>query len=516
MSNMFKTTKQLNFLIPYGLGWFFVNLLTLNTFPIMHSDEAWLGGLTKTMMTSGSLMTTEPFFDLAPRAPHTLKTFYHLLQMPFISLLGFNLTAVRLLSLVFGLAVLIIVGLWLQSLSDQPLVSLLCLAFITLNSQFIYAAHFARQEMALVFIVILSWHLYTRSEQVSRHTTLFISSLIGLSISLHPNAFIVALMIGAIYIYDWLLKRHPFRLLVLYALPMGILALINVAITLSYTPDFIKRYGAYASTLSVGSAPVSRLVNFMDFYKKLWHGISGTYFLTDLKPLFILFLLALILSIIVRLTGSSSLKGTNSQRLIAMMVGFNLALLIIGRNNPTSIVFLTITMSLYICVTVLALPFKDYQGFLLAIGLVFLLNASYNDYSFAKDHDYEAYTDFLSNALGDDALILGNLSGGFAFEDHAFYDIRNLNYLEEQTIASYIEERQINTLVWYEEYEYIHRNDQWQILYGDDKAYYDDLLTLTQEKGIKIAAYDSPWYGNRIIRYMGDYPWKITVYRIAP
>jgi len=297
---------------------------------------------------------------------------------------------------------------------------------------------------------------------------------------------------------------------------MGLISLINVAITLSYAPDFIIRYGAYASTLSVGSAPVSRLVNFMDFYKKLWHGISGTYFLTDLKPLFILFLLALTLSIIISVTGSSSLKGTTGQRLIAMMVGFNLALFIIGRNNPTSIVFLTITMSLYICVTVLTLPFKDYQRVVLVIGLATLLNASYNDYSFAKHHDYEAYSNFLSQVLDEDAIILGNLSGGFAFGDHVFYDIRNLQYLEGQTIASYIEERQINTLIWYEEYDYIHRNDQWQILYGDDKAYYDDLMTLTQEKGIIIADYDSPWYGNRIIRYMGDYPWKITVYRIAP
>ncbi len=88
MSNQLKRTF-LN--ISYAMFWFIVNLLTLNAYPLMHSDESWLAALTATMMNNVDLMATEPFFDLAPRAPHTLKTLYHLLQMPYLKLFGYNL-----------------------------------------------------------------------------------------------------------------------------------------------------------------------------------------------------------------------------------------------------------------------------------------------------------------------------------------------------------------------------------------------------------------------------------------
>lgn len=82
------------------------------------------------------------------------------------------------------------------------------------------------------------------------------------------------------------------------------------------------------------------------------------------------------------------------------------------------------------------------------------------------------------------------------------------------TIGEYIEDNGINTVIYYEEYDYIHRNPQWQILYGDDSHYYDDLQLFLNENASLTGSFESPFYGNRIIRYTGDYPWRVLIYHI--
>lgn len=507
-------SKRLSAISLYGCFWFFVNLVTIIRYPIMHSDEAWLAGLTDHMLSSGSLMVTEPFFDLAPRAPHTLKTLYHLLQMPFLLLFGHELLSVRLLSLTFASGVLIL--LFLHFRHSSILAWLLIPGTLLFHTQFVYSSHFARQEIALVFILILCWHLYTKQETIDRQLTLWISSIIGLSISLHPNAFMIAMMIGMLYVLDWIRRKISFDLLLHYTWPMGLFAGLNILVTLSSTPDFISRYSLYASTLSVGAPPSSRLVNFLEFYVKLWQQISGTYYLPDIRPLFVMTLLLLSITFIVaglkRLRPAALLPII---QLLMMEIGYNIALFIVGRNNPTSIVFLTVLLSL-ISLHCLLVLLKDP---LLITGLlvvnVLLLYGTYQDAQEHANHDYQAYEDFLKTSIEKDDVILGNLTGGFALNNNEFYDVRNLAWLEGQSIEAYLVSKGIDTVIWYEEYAYIHRNPEWQILYGDDAAYYDDFLLILEEKGTKIAETESLWYGNRIICYMGDYPWRITIYHLS-
>ncbi len=72
----------------------------------MHSDESWLGGLTRNMLATGTSALPSRFFDLKPRYPHAIKILFHLLQMPFILALGYSVFALRLLSLLSGVAAL--------------------------------------------------------------------------------------------------------------------------------------------------------------------------------------------------------------------------------------------------------------------------------------------------------------------------------------------------------------------------------------------------------------------------
>ena len=47
----------------FVLVWLSLNLLLLTRYPLVHSDESWLGGLTRNMLAQGSPGVTEPFFD---------------------------------------------------------------------------------------------------------------------------------------------------------------------------------------------------------------------------------------------------------------------------------------------------------------------------------------------------------------------------------------------------------------------------------------------------------------------
>ncbi|MEG0271461.1 MAG: 4-amino-4-deoxy-L-arabinose transferase, partial [Clostridia bacterium] len=68
--------------------WFLLNLLFLTRYPYMHSDESWLAGLSRSMLSNHSIGVTESFFDLKPRYPHAIKLLFQLLLMPFMALLG--------------------------------------------------------------------------------------------------------------------------------------------------------------------------------------------------------------------------------------------------------------------------------------------------------------------------------------------------------------------------------------------------------------------------------------------
>lgn len=139
----------------------------------------------------------------------------------------------------------------------------------------------------------------------------------------------------------------------------------------------------------------------------------------------------------------------------------------------------------------------------------------------------------------------------------SFYDIRNLAPVRGviPDPAAYLAERDINTVFWYEEYDYVLRNPQWRILYESEpdagdaavpnsgnrteaaraesepgKSAVSDSETAAEAPGFLaglrevldrhgtvIRQFEAPVYGTRIIRYMdGDTPWQVTVFRIDP
>lgn len=511
--------KLMPLLFPlYAALYFLGNLMTLTRFPFVHSDEAWLAGLSLAYLRNGTPFVTEPFFDLFPRQPHMIKSLFHGLQALFIAVFGGGVFSVRLLSLIAAMIALFLMHRLIQRRTESYGLALLITILFSLNLQFLYGAHFARQEILLVCVLLGALAIYEGNSS-SRKTVTLTAALIGASIGFHPNAFIVALMLGALLLYDVWGRKIPAAFLLRYVLIIGGFALLYIALSLAGNPNFFADYWAYGRTLSVDEGASGRLLGFLHFYRKLYDQISGTYYLPDLRPFFIGafgILMASVLKLL-RPTGAIADKTRLIGSSLAMVLGCNAAFFIIGRYNPTAIIFILPPVYLLLAALPDRIPrtARTAQGVLIAAVLVSGVQASEAIQTYEAG-DYRRYQEEISRFLPPDAVVLGNLSSGFAFTEVPFYDIRNLGYLKGGSVRDYIAARGINTVIYYEEYDYIHRNPQWQILYGDDSGYYDDLSALIKKSGTLLHQFESPVYGNRIVRYMGEYPWQVWIYRLEP
>ena len=525
---------RLILLLPYTL----LSFLTLTIFPRMHSDESWLGGLSMAYFTEKTPYTSEPFFDLYPRAIHLMKIWYHLITGLSLNILGYSLTAMRLPSLIAGLIALILWYLLLNQENHHPAIQLLWWLALAIMPHFIYTSHFSRQEIFLLVALLASYLLWMKADQHPRFYDL-IPIMIGLSIGFHPNAFLLGVSFGLVYVYRLLHKQIGWRTLMVYIGILGASAMTYISFSLIMNPSFFSGYLAYGDTLGVTAAPYDRLKNFYYFFYKLYHQIGGTYYLLDLRPYFFLALILMVLSIFTLFMGkknrSTEMDRENGQHIDKaysslieswlLIMGNLIGLLIIGRFNQTSIIFTLVHLYLiylalynYVFWTNSNVPTRRpiiKKVLLTGLVLLTLWQASnlYEELRSQPTSDYEAYMDFLKANIPENAHVLGNLSGGFSIDPYHLYDIRNLYYLTGD-ISDYIHTNQISYVVHYEEYDYIHRNPKWQILYGDDTRYYDDYMAYLQAYGSPVATMTSPYYGNRIIQYQGDYPWQITIYKL--
>ena len=320
----------LGFLFAYLL----CNLLFLTRYPIVHSDESWLSGLTRNMMAENSPGVTEPFFDLKPRYPHAVKILFHLLQMPFIAAFGYSVFAVRLLSLVAG-----VVALWLfyrcgRICAPFP-VAFGAMALMSVHGQFIAAAHTARQEILLLCAIFaLALVLLECRDDLTRKHGVLLGLIVGLSVGLHPNSFLLAVGCGLAMLLHMAVRRS-FRAapLLCFIGVTGALALVFVGLSFSFDPQFPAHYRLYGQSEFELDVPVTdKFAALGDYLAKLWRGESGTYTLPDL---------ALPLLLCAGLTGFAFWRAFHRRDAraatpLGLTLGALLGTVLIGRYNQLS------------------------------------------------------------------------------------------------------------------------------------------------------------------------------------
>ncbi len=482
------------------------------------------------MMHRLSPAATEPFFDLLPREPHAIKILFHFLQMPFILILGYSPFSLRLLSLAAGLTGLFLLYRLLTRLFAPP-VPFAVSALMVLDIQFIYASHFARQEILLFSVLILALLLFIRGESEDNRLLFRLAALtVGLSIGLHPNSFLIALPPAAFHLVRCVFVpgRRSLRDLAEYLGILGLCAGLFVALSYAMDPHFLSHYAEAGRRVEVSLPLYIKVFRFPDFYLKLFHRISGTYYTPDIRLQFFLFSAALFLAV------PAFILGRENRKLLASLVlgilFINIGTLILGKYSQPSIILHFPLYYLLLACLIDALPLfsrvDPKRAVLIVLISLMFLSTSLNllqefhllpPKNATPFESYRSYREKIRRFVPADAPVLANLNAHFAFECCRLHDYRNLTYLDDTglSFADYIEKNEIEYIIYPEEMDLIYRRRPvWNILYGNAASYYGDMKDFIDTQCEETGRFASPTYGMRITRYSGQKPWLVRIYRV--
>lgn len=518
---MFKIKFSLNKRTIIGLliFYFIINLIFLNRFPFIHSDEPWLSGLSRNILEKKSFSVTETFFDLYKRHPHAIKILFHSTQIFFLKIFGYSIFTFRLISLIFGTITLFFFYKLCYLLLKSKKFALFSTFLLSIDVQFIYASHFARQEIILLFILILGlYSFYKNNKTDNYYRDIIIGILVGLSIGIHPNSFIISLPFGLLYLYHiFITKKLKIKNLIIYIAIVSLFALFFVFLSFKFDPNFLSNYSSYGNQFGVLSPITSKIKQIKNFYLKLYYGISGTYYTPNIKFQFYLFALVLFTTFIKLFFIKDKFKKENLLSIVLIILAINIGIIMIGRFNATSMIFLF--PPFYILTTYIYM-LKDFRKWKPLYGVfitvVLLITTVSNIYPYLNT-SYDNYLNEIGKFVKKNDSVLANLNSEYYFENGKLYDYRNLSFLDENNISfsDYIYSNDIEYIVYSDEMDFIYNNRPvWNGIYGNLYFYYDDMQNFLNTKCNLVHEFKDNIYGIRIARYINTRDWWIKIYKV--
>lgn len=516
--NKFKKPDYLGLLLVlFGIIYILFNLIYLTRFPFVHSDESWLGGLSRSILELGDYSTTESFFDLYSRNPHALKVLFHTLQIVFIKLMGYEVFTLRLISLIFGLLTIF----WFYKLAKiifcSSVLALAASILLAVDIQYIYASHFARQEIILLFVLIFTIHfLLKHLPNMKFLHNLTLGTIIGLSIGLHPNSFLVFLCVTFIYLFHIFNKSLQPSELLIFISTVSCFAALFVALSLYLDPLFFSHYSSYGNQFGVLDSIGSKFSEITYFYQKLYYGVSGTYYTPDLRLQFFVFGFVFLLSLLISFLGSNKQLNIKIIPVILSIIAINIGIIFIGRFNQTSIVFIFPLFYILVLYVLEGLKKRLRWVVITLLGLTLIISSFMNIQPFLK-YSYEEYLQQISRVVAKDSIVLANINCEFYFDNGKLYDYRNLAFLQENSLdfEEYISKNNIAFIIHPEEMDLIfEQRPRWNGLYGNVYPYYEDMNNFLQHNCELISEFSHPTYGIRISEYINEKEWRIKIYKV--
>jgi hypothetical protein len=533
-------------LLPAVVAYIGLHLWSLSWFPFVHSDEAWLASLSRTMW-SGGPAATEEFFRLTQRNPHALKTVYHYLQGPLVSR-WWTVEAARIPSLLAGLASLAFLGDILRRLTGLILPSLILAAAFALDPQVFYISHLARQEALLTaFMLAAVWVLVRgRSRAGSPIVPVAVAALLlGISIFAHPNAFIAAAAT-----LPWVFYSTPagsrIRSVLVYTAVLGVAAALAVGASTLMDPDFVSNYRALGESLGVTATPVQRWARLREFFLKMGQRHAGTYYLPPV---------ALQLSVLAFLTGIALvrpwLRGLRTERSASTAAAVSAlatatAIFIIGKYSPPGTIFLHPWV--YILTGTLTGEFLRGHSaatghervppvvaglVIVPLAMMVLLATELAHWhpGGVEGNRYDQYISRIRESVPPGEVALANLNSAFAFEpgelrvwrdlgalarrDDLLESSREVSLLNRPFGRFLLEENVRWVVLPVEELAMIYgERPVWNEVYGNPHRFYPDLMEILRTWGTEVDRFESSWYGMRIVPFMKRGSHHVEIYRL--
>lgn len=506
------------FIYIFLLLYLVLNIFFLTEFPFVHSDEPWLSGFSRKILEEKTFSTTENFFDLYPRNPHAIKIFFHTIQATVIQTLGYTIFSMRFISLIFGVLTLFIFYKLIHQLLDSIWLSIISVVMLSLDIQFIYASHFARQEIIILFILMAAMYInMVHLDALSLKHVMITGILISISIGIHPNSFVIAIPFGLLYLYQLATRRSSIKLPLLYIVLLSVSASIFIALSFSFNADYISDYQSYGSELGVTLSLLEKFTQLKYFLLKLYYGISGTYYTPNIRFQFVLFSLAYLASVYFCLQESHKHLRQKILFTFLAITGVLMGIVAIGRYNPTSVVFFFPLFYILIIYGLSKLKRNIQRPALFAIVFTLAFISITNILPYTK----VSYANYLSNiekTVPKASRVLANLNTEYHFKSKGLYDYRNLAYLEENQVSfdKYIQSHQIEYIIYPEEMDYIYNHRPlYNGMYGNLYPYYDDMQHFLNESCVLVDAFDSH-YGMRIAKYFLTKKWQVKIYKVSP
>ena len=533
-------------------AFFILNTPILSSYPFVHSDEAWLSGLSRHMLESRSFAVTEAFFDLLPRNPHAVKIFFHSLQMGFMKIFTYRIFTFRLISLITAVLSLYLFYKIANKITNSNFLALSAVLMLGIDIHFIYSSHMARQEIILVMIFLAAFLYLLRKEdknsagsaeadllnaddsnkadkknnkkyKSAANSTLssikkdiLLALILASAIGIHPNSFTISLPFILIYSYNLILNRRVgIKNYIAFGSTLAISALFFVYLSFQFDPNFISNYLSYGENLGVLNSLSTKLDRLDYFYQKIFYRVSGTYYIPPVKIQFIIFAATALLSLFKLFVKRKKLDIY----LILSLIGINAAFIIIGRYNQTGIIF--IFPIFYLLILSLL---KDISVWNIKIAytaaLILIILISVNTFSALRNDSFSSYQDYLNNiaqVVDSEDRVLANLNTAYYFERKKLFDYRNLAYLDENDLsfADYIEKNKIEYIIYPEEMDFIYNSrPQWNIIYGNLYPYYEEMKNFIENNTVKVYEFSDKTYAMRIVRYIGQKDWSVKIYKV--
>jgi 4-amino-4-deoxy-L-arabinose transferase-like glycosyltransferase len=509
------------------LLFFIINLFFLTNFPFIHSDEAWLSGLSRQIMQTENLASTEAFFDLLPRNPHAIKIFFHILQIIFIKIFNYQIFTFRLISMLAGSLGLIIFYEISYLITKSKSLSLGALIILALDIHFIYSSHLARQEIILIFIMLAAFYYFLKNIDCEKNKLfdqqlyskyplkkdVILGFILGVAIGFHPNAFIITLPMILIYSFNlFFSQKTTFKNYLSFGSTLALIALIFIYLSFQFDPEFITNYSSYGAQLGVLDSFLIKLENLKTFYLKLFYRVSGTYYIPPIKFQLLFFAAAALISFIKLFIK----KEKVNLYLLLSLLAINLGYLIIGRYNQTSIIFIFPICYLLFINLVKDLNLKLAQLLIIMI-IVILCLTSVKTVLNDSHYNYQDYLNQIAEVVPKEAQVLANLNTDYYFENGSLFDYRNLDYLRENdlTFIDYITKNKIEYIIYPEEMDFIYNSrPSWNILYGNLYPYYSEMQQFLEQEAQLIKKFNNSTYAMRIVREIGQKDWSVKIYRV--
>lgn len=501
------------YLFFYGI----VSFSFLTKYPFVHSDESWLAGLSRDMMAEGSLAATESFFDARPRYPHAVKSLFHLLQMVFIQLFGYSINSVRLLSLTAGLIFLVLFYFLVKRLTGREKLALGLTVLFSLDSEFIYASHFARQEIFIGVFLLLGLLLLAGNSQKQIQppgikATLLAAVVTGISVGFHPNSFLLACSFGCILLFFYFSGKKT--VLFAYIVVTGGIAGIFVIVSYFFDSSFLAHYLQNgAAEFSIDASIAEKTGELGGFFSRLFEKNSGTYYITELRFSLLLFAFLAVFMAFYALVMKDKKTGAVLLGALGILVGT----VIIGRYNQTSIFFFYPFGYLLLGLFLAQLEKPGRYIIFAAVFGVTLFISGKEITPWIRTEGYEAYLCQLEELVPAGKKVLANLNTGFYFDQGCLRDYRNLPYAQEEGgLAAYIEENGFEYILYSEELTYLYEHrPYYNVIYGTT-LFVPQLKEFCEKQGTVAGVLENREYASRVRAIMGQEEYsRIIVYKIG-